>query len=85
MGHILRMGPERDLKKVIFVLWKEKREGCMLMDAPKTDSWRELTTYVCNREWWRERVRSMKQPRVVEVSLGPHITAGYDVPFTISS
>ena len=26
LGHILRMGPERTLKRAIFVLWKDKRE-----------------------------------------------------------
>ena len=47
------MGAERNLKRAIFVLWKDKREGDMLMDAPKTTSWRELMKFVSDREWWR--------------------------------
>ena len=37
-----------------------------MMDAPnfKDGSWRELRKLACDRDFWRERVRAMKQPRV---------------------
>ena len=40
------------------------------MDAPTHSSWRELCTFACDKEFWRERVRAMKQPRVtIEISI----------------
>ena len=40
------MGKERMLKQAIFEMYSPQ-EGDMLMDAPATDSWRELGTYIC--------------------------------------
>ena len=54
------------------------------MDVPATNSWRELQTYEQDREYWRTRVRAMRQPRVTSVSLGPHHEEGQTVSFTIS-
>ena len=51
LGHILRMGSERKLKQAIFEMFKARSEGDMLMDVPETTSWRELTTYGCDKEW----------------------------------
>ena len=42
LGHILRMGTDRYVKQTIFGIYKDRREGDMLMDAPKNVSWREL-------------------------------------------
>ena len=83
-GHILRMGPERKLKQALFEMFKAPQEGDMLMDAPERESWRSLTTYACDREYWRTRVRAMKQPRV-RVEMGAHVVEGGWAPFTISS
>ena len=85
LGHILRMGQERKIKQAIFEMFKSPREGDMLMDAPKTNSWRELCTYGCDREYWKVRVRSLKQPRVTTVTLGSHREAATTAPFTIST
>ena len=81
--HILRMGTERLLKRAIFEMFKNRREGDMLMDAPTHKSWRELQEYAADRDYWRARVRAMKQPRIrVE---GPEKMAGACQPFTIST
>ena len=45
LGHILRMGTERLLKRAIFEMFKERQKGDMLMDAPACTSWRELCTH----------------------------------------
>ena len=82
LGHILRMGPERLLKQAVFEMFRNRKEGDMLMDAPAHQSWRELCTYAVDRDYWRTRVRSMKQPRIrVE---GPEVMEGGWNPFTIS-
>ena len=63
------MDQTRKLKQTIFEMYKMRREGDLLMDAPETRSWRELTTYEWDKDYWRTRVRAMRQPRVtVEVS-----------------
>ena len=86
LGHILRMGPERKLKQAIFEMFKDRQEGDMLMDAPTTTSWRELCTYACDRDYWRARVRGLRQSRVrVAMEAGPHIEEATTVPFTIST
>ena len=82
LGHILRMGTERLLKRAVFEMFKNRKEGDLLMDAPSHESWRELCTYAVDRDYWRVRVRAMKQPRIrVE---GPEIIASTCKPFTIS-
>ena len=85
LGHIMRMGTERKLKHAIFEMYKAPQQGDMLMDAPATDSWRELWTYACDREYWKARVRALRQPRITTVTIGPHHEAGMTVPFTVST
>ena len=54
-------------------------------DAPATESWRELTTYGCNKEWWRSRrVRALRQPRV-RVKIGEHVEEGADYAVSMCS
>ena len=83
LGHILRLGQERQIKQAVFEMYKSRKQGDLLMDAPTASSWRELCTYTMDREYWRARVRKMKQPRV-RVQLGPHVVEGAWAPFTIS-
>ncbi len=80
------MGPERKLKQAIFEMFKASAEGDMLMDAPTTSSWRELCTYACqeDREYWRTRVRTMKQSRL-QVEMGSHVESAQTVSFTINA
>ena len=77
------MGKERLLKRVIYEMFKNRKQGDMLMDAPTHKTWRELCTYaVLDRDYWMTRVRSMKQLRIrVE---GPQIIPSSCNPFTIS-
>lgn len=83
LGHILRMTKERKIKQTIFMMFKTPQPGDMLMDAPKTDSWRELCTYALDRDYWRARVRSLRQPRVT-VIMGSHHEPGAEFAFTVS-
>ena len=55
------------------------------MDAPQTESWRELCAYAVDREYWKARVRAMKQPRVGVEIKGPQVEASETLSFTISS
>ena len=76
------MGPERLLRQAAFEMFRNRKEGDLLMDAPSHKSWRELCTYAADRDYWRTRVRVMKQPRIrVE---GPQIIPSSCNPFTIS-
>ena len=87
LGHILRMGQDRMLKQAmhIYEMFKARQAGDMLMDAPETSSWRELCTYACDRDYWRMRVRALRQPRVMTVNLGSHYEAEATLPFTVST
>ena len=85
LGHILRMGTERMLKQAVFEMFKAPKEGDLLMDAPTRDSWRCLCTYACDRDYWRARVRAMKQPVVERKVTGPLREDEWVFPFTISS
>ena len=46
--HILRTDPGRKLKQTIFEVFKQRRGGDMLMDTPKSNSWRLLNVYLCD-------------------------------------
>ena len=72
-GHILRMGSERKLKQALYEMFVRPREGDMLMDVPNTNgSWRELLKYAVDKDYWRTRVRAMRQPRV-RVEIKPRV------------
>ena len=43
------------------------------MDAPRYSSWRHLYTQVCDRDFWRVRVRALRQMSIVSVIMGPHV------------
>ena len=73
-------GPEAEAS----LLFKNRKEGDMLMDAPQTTSWRELQAFAFDEEFWRARVLSMRQPRVT-VEIGSHKVEGDTFSFTISS
>ena len=85
LGHILRMGPKRMLRQAIYEMYKTPQTGDMLMDVPETETWKELRAYARDRDYWRTRVRALRQPRVTTVTLGSHLEGDMTVPFTISS
>ena len=82
-GHILRMGQDRKLKQAVFEMFKLRCEGDLLMDTPKTTSWRELTTRAMDKDYWRTRVRALTQPRVT-VDIGSHFEEEQTLSFTVS-
>ena len=84
LGHILRMPQERKVKQAAFIMFKNPQPGDILMDIPRTTSWRELCKYACDRDYWRTRVRALRQPRVPTVKLGPHLEPSATFPFTVS-
>ena len=49
--HILRMGPERMLRQVIYEMYKAPQAGDMLMEAPETETWKELRAYANDRDY----------------------------------
>ena len=83
LGHILRMDKERKLKQAAFEIFKLPRPGDLLMDVPKTNSWRELVAYANDKEFWKSRVRSMRQQPVVKIKLGKHVEDDRWVSFTV--
>ena len=85
LGHILRMDSERKLKQAVFEMFRAPRPGDLLMDAPKVKSWHELRLFACDKEYWKARVRSMRQQPVVRVDIGKHVESGCWAPFTVSS
>ena len=83
LGHILRLGTTRMLKQAAFEMFSSPQPGDLLMDAPRCESWRELQTYAEDREYWRARVRAMRQqPRLM--ILESEVEEGGWTPFTIS-
>ena len=81
------MGPERKLREVVFEIFIVPKQGDLLMDAPKVKSWRELRAYAYaqDKEFWKARVRVMRQQPVVRVDIDKHAEAGSCAPFTVSS
>ena len=90
LGHILRLGTERLIKQAVFEMYKRPLEDDLLMDVPKSRSGHELFTYEENREYsrineyWRERVRKLRQPRI-SIQVGSHVVEGSWAPFTVST
>ena len=88
LGHILRMDSTtrqnaRLLKLAVFEMHKAPQAGDLLMDAPRTSSWRELLQFASDRELWRTRVRAMRQQRL-RVEMGSHVEEEQTVSFTIN-
>ena len=54
------------------------------MDAPQGTTWKEMCVYACDRDYWRARVRGLKQSRVM-VGAGSHIEKSSTVSFTINA
>ena len=79
------MGQDRKLNQAVFELFKAPSQGDLLMDSPKVDSWRELMRFVADRDYWKARVRGLRQQPIVEVNLGKHVEDSIWTPFTISS
>ena len=79
------MDSKRKLKQAVYELYKSPQRGDLLIDSPKTKSWRELMRYAEDKEFWKARVRGMRQQPVIKVSMGAHVEEGSWAPFTVSS
>ena len=55
------------------------------MDTPKGKSWRETLVFAEDKEFWKSRVRSMRQQPVFHVELDKHVVEGSWSSFTVSS
>ena len=76
------MGSERHVKQGVYEMFKAPQRGDLLMNAPETHSWKSLCKNAANKEYWRTRVREMRQPRIV--AHGPEMVEGGWAPFTIN-
>ena len=86
IGHILRMGLERKLQQTMFELYKTPSSGDLLMDVSKVNSWRELKHFAADGDYWKSRVRSLRQQPIVKVNLDDsHTEKGSWAPLTIRS
>ena len=72
LGHILRMGPERLIHQAVRFMSDHRRAGDLLMDVPRRYSWEELKELAANRDYWRQRVKALKDGSGVHVEIrGP--------------
>ena len=69
----------------MFELYRSPRTGDLLMDVPKTKSWRELMHYTADKDYWKARARAMWQQPVVNVNVGTHVEEGSWSHFTVSN
>ena len=72
LGHILRLGPDRMIHRAARHVAENRSEGDLLMDVPKNYSWEELKQLAGNRDYWRLRVKALREGSGVKVSInGP--------------
>jgi len=62
----LRMGPDRKIKQSLYDMFRDPREGDLLMDVSTKDTWRKLCQAAADREAWRDKVRLLKQKPILE-------------------
>ena len=55
------MAKERKLKQEVFEIFKTSKPDDVLMNTPKVKSWRELLAFVEDKEFWKSRVRNIRQ------------------------
>ena len=74
LGHILRMqkrnnGEERMIKKAVKMLFANRAQGDILMDAPAAESWEALTKMAEDKDEWRAGVKAIKD--VIHIKTAP--------------
>ena len=72
----MRMGSDRKLNQAVYEIFRAPKSGDLPMDAPKVKPWRELGLLACDKDYWKARVRSMRQQPLVRVDIGKHVEAG---------
>ena len=75
---------ERILQRAVKEVYENRSEGDILMDAPKTDSWREMKLWATDRDKWRSRVQSVRWGSGVQIKTKVFVPE-WVVPFTVSS
>ena len=83
LGHILWLDEDRMLQRVVKDVYENRCEGDIMMDAPKTDSWRELKMCAVDRDKWRNWVQSVRWESGVQIKTKVFVPEMV-VSFTIS-
>jgi len=83
LGHILRLDEHRLLQRAVKCLYDCRSEGDILMDAPHTDSWRELKMWAADRQKWRLRVQAVRCDQKVTITSSVFVPESV-LSFTIS-
>ena len=83
LGHILRLDEDRLLQRAVKCLYDCRSEGDILMDAPHTDSWRELKMWAADRQKWRLRVQAVRCDKKVTITSSVFVPESV-LSFTIS-
>ena len=84
LGHILRLDEDRMLQRAVKEVYDTRSEGDIMMDAPKTDSWRELRLWAADRDKWRARVQSIRWGSGVHIKTKVFVPESV-VSFTVST
>ena len=73
VGHILRMDTRRLVHRAVKRMSEHRSPGDLLMDVPRKYSWAELKQLAANRDYWRNRVKALREgsSRVEENTRGP--------------
>ena len=61
LGHILRMDQSRMVHRAVKHMFRNRREGDILMDAPEVETWQDPMKEASQRQQWRMRVQSIKK------------------------
>ena len=66
------MSEKRVIQKAVKMLYANRAEGDLLMDAPDTDSWEELKSlaFADDKKEWRQRVRAIKDTVYIQATKG---------------
>ena len=69
VGHILRMDDQRLVKQALRYIYDNEKEGDLLMDAPRSFTWKGLQqlAFANERKTWRSMVYKLKNPGEVEI------------------
>ena len=72
------------LQRAVKEVYESRSEGDIMMDAPATDSWRELRLWATDRDKWRVRVQSVRWGSGVHINTKVFVSESV-VPFTVST
>ena len=72
LGQILRMKEDRMVHKTVKMMYEDRRDGDLLMDAPKAVSWEELKKMAAAEKGklWQQLVRQIKDVVCIEATKG---------------